>query len=169
MITLVTSIIGVLGAAAPHVLDFFKRKQEASESLEMRRMDYEQERTLADKNIILQDAIHENKIEDAKNRFSELEMISSSEINKTIIEQSYKQLESTQSWIINCINAVSASVRPFIAYTFTIMFILAHVAPLFNWIEPNQLKLVYTQDVHGTFVCILSYYFSDRGFKKLIK
>lgn len=152
MITFLSSILGFLSAGLPHLLDYFKAKQDNGHELEMLRLQSE----LA-------------KIETA----GKLEAVAVESDAQMYHDQIQLAMEAMKPTGIGFMDGLNQSVRPVIAYSF---FILYASIKYIQWsmlgdIEtivqtPWLIDKLWNEEDQVIFAGIISFYFGQRAFRK---
>ena len=148
MIAFLSSIIGFLSAGLPHLLDYFKARQDNGHELEMLRLQAE----LA-------------KIEQQ----GKIEAVGLEADAAMYHDQIQLALEAMKPTGIGFMDGLNASVRPVLAYSF---FGLYAAVKLAQWSSFGDAPLPWlVQSLWGTedqaiFAGIVSFYFGQRAFRK---
>jgi len=147
LITLLSPFLGIIGSLLPSVVRIFERKQELKFQSETMKMQLE----LARQNAQIQIAV-----EDAKADAADAESVRSYDNN---VDGG------------NFINALRASLRPVITYTFFIVFMAIKLTVLFVMIDQGasmeaMLKAIWDQDTMALFGTVMGFWFGSRILEK---
>ena len=145
MITLLASMVGFIGLIVPEILKFFKDQNDKKHELQ-----------IMDRQI-------------AHSKHGQSQILEEIQISKDILEQA--SLYSTYKSGICWVDALNATVRPVLAYSFFIMYAsvkfiqyqaILSTAPLIEYIN-----IIWTLEDQAIFAGIISFYFGQRTFGKL--
>jgi hypothetical protein len=148
MITLLASIVGFVSSVFPEILRIIKDKHDKKHALEI--LDRKMKLSKVKENMVLQEI----------------------EIKKDVLEQA--ALYSTYKTGISWIDAMNGTVRPVLAYSFFIMYLGMKVLQYLA-IKGHQgqlaeyLQVLWNIDDQAIFAGIISFYFGQRTFNKLLK
>ena len=150
MMSLIGSLIGFGTGFLPEVLNFFKRRQEHGQKLEMMRLQLE----MAGKQSEL--------------RLLELDR----EADLSESHGIYDHDRSLDGGTF--INAIRSSVRPVITYAFFLMFCATEVVIVVkvlgsggNWMD--AVTLMWSQETQALFAAVMSFWFGNRAVSKYLK
>jgi len=151
MTTLLASIVGFFSSIIPELIKIFK--------------DY-------------QDKKHELRIFDKQVKFSqttntELSAIGNVQEKNHEILSELAILHQNYKVGINWVDALNASVRPVLAYSFFLLYafikLTQYNAMKGNLILMDHISLLWTLEDQAIFASIVSFYFGQRTFRKLLK
>lgn len=145
MIAAITSILGFLTAGVPHLLDFFKAKQDNAHELEMLRLQAELAKIESAGKIQAATIEYETSLADAQ-----AEMAIADIKRKTGIQ---------------FIDGLNGSVRPVIAYAYFILYAFVKYAML----KAGMTWQLWTEEDTAIFAGIISFYYGNRAFQKVVK
>lgn len=148
MLTLLSPFLGIIGGLLPSIVRIFERKQE---------MQYEIKLIEAKLQAATQEAQIQLNIEDAKADVEDAKSVRSYDSN----------IDGGRF-----INALRASIRPVITYTFFFMFVAVKVAAAYVMIStgqsvPEMLKAVWDPDTMALFGTIMAFWFGSRVMEKM--
>jgi hypothetical protein len=144
MITLLASIAGFITSIIPEIIKFFKDKHDKKHELD-----------ILDRQMKFACSSKQNTIEEIR-------------VTKDIIE--HISLYSTYNTGINWVDALNGSVRPVLAYSFFIMYLMIKIMQ-YRFLD-NSAMLVHYIDIiwdiddQAIFAGIISFYFGQRGFSR---
>lgn len=148
ILTLLSPFLGIIGSLLPSIVRLFERKQEIKYELELNKMRME---------AAYQNAQIQIAIEDAKADVADAQSV-----------RSYDNNIDGGSFI----NALRASIRPVITYTFFILFIFIKLAALSVMIDqgapmPEMIAAVWDQETMALFGTIMAFWFGARVLEKM--
>jgi len=147
MLALLSPLFGILGSLLPSIVRIFERKQEIKYEIELTKVKLDAAERQAD----LQFHVEEIKA-DAQSRQSALDHDKSLDGGKFI-------------------NALRASIRPVITYSFFILFVAVKWAAAYTMIKqgqdiPTMLDAVWDPDTMSLFATIIAFWFGSRVMEK---
>lgn len=147
MLALLSPIFGILGSLLPSVVRIFERKQEIKYEIELTKIKLDAAEKQADLNFNI-----EMVKGDAESRQSALD-----------------HDKSLDGGVV--INALRASVRPVITYTFFFVFVAVKVAAAHVMLStgqsvPEMLKAVWDPETMALFSTIIAFWFGSRVMEK---
>lgn len=147
MLALLSPVFGILGSLLPSILRIFERSQEIKYEIQLTKIKLE----AAEKQADLQFNIEMVKA-DANSRQSALDHDKSLDGGKFI-------------------NALRASIRPVITYSFFLLFVAIKIAAAWVMIDtgqsiPEMLKAVWDVETASLFAVIISFWFGARVMEK---
>ena len=149
MIAFLSSILGFLSAGLPHLLEYFKSKQDNGHELEMLRLQAE----LA-------------KIETA-GKVEAVGLQTDAEMYKDQVLLAMEAMKPTGHGFIDALNA---SVRPVLAYAFFGLYAAVKAAQWYalgdDEVLPWAIDKLWNVEDQAIFAGIISFYFGQRAFRK---
>lgn len=147
MLALLSPIFGILGSLLPSVVRIFERKQEIKYEIELTKIKLDAAERQADLNF-------------------NIEMVKNDAISRQSALDHDKSLDGGKF-----INALRASVRPVITYTFFFVFVAvkvaaAHVMLTTGQSVPEMLKAVWDPETMALFSTIIAFWFGSRVMEK---
>ena len=147
MLALLSPLFGIMGSLLPSIVRIFERKQEIKYEIELTKIKLDAAERQAD----LQFHIEEIKA-DAQSRQSALDHDKSLDGGKFI-------------------NALRASIRPVITYSFFILFVAVKWAAAYTMIQqgqdiPTMLNAVWDEETIALFGAIMGFWFGSRNWQK---
>jgi hypothetical protein len=149
MISLLGSLIGFTTGFLPEVLNFFKRRQEHSQKLEMMKLQLEMAAKHSE--LRLQELDKEADIAETRGIYQHDRSINAGRF----------------------INSLRGSVRPVITYAFFLMFICVEWVIILKVIESggdwkDAVQIMWNQETQGLFAAVLSFWFGNRAVSKYL-
>jgi hypothetical protein len=146
MVTLLASLSGFFSALFPQIIKYFFDKNDKKHELEILRLQ-----------LAASKGVRRSKLEAAKLEFDAVEV---------------KHLYSTYKSGIKWIDALNASVRPILAYSFFVIYASIKLmqyfalADVMNFMELYE--LLWTLEDQAIFAGIISFYYGQRAISKII-
>jgi hypothetical protein len=166
MLSLLSTLGGLLISGLPKVLDFFQDKADKKHEMELARVQTERELALAERGFIAQQKIEEI-------RTDQIAMQSEVKMTEAALAHDAKILEKSSRWVVNYVGTV----RPTVTYILILelvainMWIMWHIFSLPNAISniDDVIKfadVVFSQDEMAMLGGIVGYWFGSRGWAK---
>ena len=147
MLTLLSPLFGILGSLLPSVVRIFERKQEIKYEIELTKIKLDAAERQADLNF-------------------SVEMVKAdSQLRQSALDHD-KSIDG--GWFIN---ALRASIRPVITYTFFFLFCAVKIAAAYVMLStgqsvPEMLKAVWDVETMALFSTIIAFWFGSRVMEK---
>jgi hypothetical protein len=166
MLSLISTLGGLLISGLPKVLEFFQDKADKKHEMELARVQTERELALAREGFIAQQKVEEI-------RTDQIAMQSEAQMQQAALAHDAKILEKSSKWVVNYVGTV----RPTVTYILILelvainMWIMWHIFSLpgvINNIE-DVLKfadVVFSEDEMAMLGGIVGYWFGSRGWAK---
>lgn len=166
MLSLLSTLGGLLISGLPKVLEFFQDKADKKHEMELARVQTERELALAREGFIAQQKVEEI-------RSDQIAMQSEAQMQQAALAHDAKILDKSSKWVVNYVGTV----RPTITYIFALelvainMWIMWHIFSMPNVINniDDVIKfadVVFTEDETAMLGGILGYWFGSRGWAK---
>lgn len=166
MLSLLSTLGGLLISGLPRVLDFFQDKADKKHELELAKMQTERELQLAAQGYAAQAKIEEI-------RTDQIAMQSEAQMQNAALAHDQKVLEKASTWVVNYVGTV----RPTITYILVLelvainIWIIWHIFSLPGVISniDDVLRfsdVVFSQDEMAMLGGIIGYWFGSRGWSK---
>jgi hypothetical protein len=166
MLSLLSTLGGLLISGLPRVLDFFQDKADKKHELELARMQTERELQMAAQGYAAQAKIEEI-------RTDQIAMQSEAQMQNAALAHDQKVLERASTWVVNYVGTV----RPTITYILVLelvainIWIIWHIFSLPGVIGniDDVLRfsdVVFSQDEMAMLGGIIGYWFGSRGWSK---
>jgi hypothetical protein len=140
MLALLGSLAGFLSSLIPEIFNFIKDKRDKGHELEIIRLQIEASKAKT------------------SSRLEEVKIHADSMDNRTVYNHA-KPIGI--SWV----DALSASVRPFITYSFFLLYIVIKVIIVSNY-HPNISLPIWSDEDQGLFSAIMCFWFGSRVFSR---
>ena len=166
MLSLISTLGGLLISGLPRVLDFFQDKADKKQELELARMQTERELALAERGFIAQQKVEEI-------RTDQIAMQTEAQMQNAALDHDKKVLERASTWVVNYVGTV----RPTVTYILILelvainVWIMWHIFSIPNMINniDDVIKfadVVFSPDEMAMLGGIVGYWFGSRGWSK---
>ena len=166
MLSLLSTLGGLLISGLPKVLEFFQDKADKKHEMELARVQTERELALAREGFIAQQKVEEI-------RSDQIAMQSEAQMQQAALAHDAKILEKSSKWVVNYVGTV----RPTVTYILILelvainMWIMWHIFSLPGVINniDDVLKfadVVFSEDEMAMLGGIVGYWFGSRGWAK---
>jgi len=166
MLSLISTLGGLLISGLPRVLDFFQDKADKKQELDLARIQTERELALAERGFIAQQKIEEI-------RTDQIAMQSEAQMQNAALDHDKKVMERASTWVVNYVGTV----RPTVTYIFVLelvainawlawnMFKMPHLVASVSDVE-RVAELIFSSDELAMLGGIIGYWFGSRGWSK---
>ena len=166
MLSLLSTLGGLLISGLPKVLDFFQDKADKKHEMELARVQTERELALAREGFIAQQKVEEI-------RTDQIAMQSEAQMQQAALAHDAKILDKSSKWVVNYVGTVRPTVTyililELVAINVWIMWHIFSLPGVINNID-DVLKfsdVVFSQDEMAMLGGIVGYWFGSRGWAK---
>jgi len=166
MLSLISTLGGLLLGGLPKLLDYFQSKADHAHELELAKVQTERELQLAAAGFAAQARMEEIRTE-------QVAMQTQAEMTQAALDHDKQVLKSASKWVANYIGTV----RPTITYIFVFELVAINAAiTWFAFTDPNMVKtmddllrvteVIFSDDEMAMLGGIVGFWFGSRGFKK---
>jgi hypothetical protein len=166
MLSLISTLGGLLISGLPKLLDFFQDKQDKKHELDLARMQSERELALAAQGFAAQARIEEI-------RTDQVAMQTDAQMTVAALEHDQKVLDRASQWVANYVGTV----RPTITYIFVIELVLINVYLMYWGLKTPGLltniqdvmffaDIVFSSDEMAMLGGIIGFWFGSRNWQK---
>lgn len=166
MLSLLSTLGGILLGGLPKLLDYFQSKQDHKHELELARVQTEREKELAALGFAAQAKVEEI-------RSDQIAMQTEAAMTQGAQDHDKKVLEKASKWVANYIGTV----RPTVTYLFVLELLAINgFLAFYLWSHPELIKsiddvikysdLIFSSDEMSMLGGIIGFWFGSRGFKK---
>ena len=166
MLSLISTLGGLLISGLPRVLDFFQDKNDKKQELDLARLQTERELALAERGFIAQQKIEEI-------RTDQVAMQSEAQMTVAALDHDKKVLDKASKWVVNYVGTV----RPTITYILVLelvainIWIMWHIFSLPNIINniDDVIKfsdVIFSESEMSMLGGIIGFWFGSRGWQK---
>ena len=166
MLSLISTLGGLLISGLPKVLDFFQDKNDKKQELELARIQTERELALAERGFIAQQRVEEI-------RTDQVAMQADAQMTVAALDHDKKIMDKASKWVVNYIGTV----RPTITYLFVLELIAINAWLAWNIFTIPSLvssvgdlervsELIFSSDEMAMLGGIIGFWFGSRGWQK---
>jgi hypothetical protein len=166
MLSLISTLGGLLISGLPRLLDFFQDKQDKKHELDLARMQSERELALAAQGFAAQARIEEI-------RTDQVAMQTDAKMTVAALEHDQKVLDRASQWVANYVGTV----RPTVTYIFVLELVLINVYLMYWGLKTPGLltniqdvmffaDIVFSSDEMAMLGACIGYWFGSRGWQK---
>ena len=166
MLSLLSTLGGILLGGLPKLLDYFQSKQDQKHELALARAQSERELALAAQGFAAQAKVEEI-------RSDQIAMQTEAAMTQGAQDHDKKVLEKASKWVANYIGTV----RPTVTYLFVLELLAINgFLAFYLWSHPELIKsiddvikyseLIFSSDEMSMLGGIIGFWFGSRGFKK---
>jgi hypothetical protein len=166
MLSLISTLGGLLISGLPRVLDFFQDKADKKHEMELARIQTERELAMAREGFLAQQKIEEIKTE-------QIAMQSEAQMQNAALDHDKKVMERASTWVVNYVGTV----RPTVTYLFVLELIAINAWLAWNIFTmpglianlDDVIKLadtVFSDDEMAMLGGIIGFWFGSRGWSK---
>jgi hypothetical protein len=166
MLSLFSTLGGLLISGLPSVLGFFQDKSDKAHELELARMQTEREIQMMERGFIAQQKVEEI-------RTDQVEMQTAAQMQNAALDHDKKVMERASTWVVNYVGTV----RPTVTYLFVIELIainlwlcyqLFKIPNLINGVDDLSVigDLIFSSDEMAMLGGIIGFWFGSRNWDK---
>ncbi len=167
MLSLISTLGGLLISGLPKVLDFFQNKADQSHELALARLQNEMQLQLAAQGFAAQAKIEEI-------RTDQVAMQSEAQMQNAALDHDKKVLDKASKWAVNYV----ATVRPTVTYLFVIELFLINIGLCYFLLFKQGLgtltvdqfiaatDIIFSEDEMAMLGGIIGFWFGSRGWSK---
>ena len=166
MLSLISTLGGLLISGLPRVLDFFQDKNDKKQELDLARLQTERELALAERGFIAQQKIEEI-------RTDQVAMQSEAQMTVAALDHDKKVLDNASKWVVNYVGTV----RPTITYILVLELVAINIWIMWHIFSlPNVLNniddvikfadVVFSESEMSMLGGIIGFWFGSRGWSK---
>lgn len=166
MLSLISTLGGLLISGLPRLLDFFQDKSDKKQELELARMQTERELALAREGFIAQQRVEEI-------RTDQVAMQTEAQMQNAALAHDEKVIEKASPWVVNYVGTV----RPTVTYIFVLELVAINLFLAWNiFTMPNLISsmedvskladVVFSSDEMAMLGGIIGFWFGSRGWSR---
>ena len=166
MLSLISTLGGLLISGLPRVLDFFQDKADKKQELDLARIQTERELALAERGFIAQQKVEEI-------RTDQIAMQTEAQMQNAALDHDKKVMERASTWVVNYVGTVRPTITyifalELVAINFWIMWHIFSLPGIINNIDDiiKFADVVFSEQELAMLVGILGYWFGSRGWSK---
>ena len=165
MLSLISSLGGLLVSGLPSLLGFFQDKSDKKHEMELARLQTERELAMAKEGFIAQQKIEEIKTE-------QIAMQTDAQRQGAALDHDKKIMDRASTWVVN-LNGV---VRPAVTFIFVIELVLINIALVYWFLSSGKITsvedmiaasdVIFSADEMALLSGIISFWFGSRQWGK---
>jgi hypothetical protein len=167
MLSLISTLGGLLVSGLPKLLDFFQNKADQSHEIAMARVQNEMQMQLAAQGFLAQQRIEEI-------RTDQVAMESEAKMTEAALKHDEKVMEKASQWAVNYV----ATVRPTVTYIFVLELVLINAGLAWFLLFKEGLgmltveqfiaasDIIFSSDEMAMLGAVIGYWFGSRGWAK---
>jgi hypothetical protein len=166
MLSLFSTLGGLLISGLPSVLGFFQDKSDKAHELELAKMQTEREIQMMERGFVAQQKVEEI-------RTDQVEMQTAAQMQNAALDHDKKVMEKASTWVVNYVGTV----RPTVTYLFVIELIainlwlcyqLFKIPNLINGVDDLSVigELIFSSDEMAMLGGIIGFWFGSRNWDK---
>jgi hypothetical protein len=166
MLSLFSTLGGLLISGLPSVLGFFQDKSDKAHELELAKMQTEREIQMMERGFVAQQKVEEI-------RTDQIEMQTAAQMQNAALDHDKKVMERASTWVVNYVGTV----RPTVTYLFVIELIainlwlcyqLFKIPNLINGVDDLSVigELIFSSDEMAMLGGIIGFWFGSRNWDK---
>jgi hypothetical protein len=166
MLSLISTIGGLLVSGLPSLLGFFQDKSDKAHELELAKMQTERELQMMERGFVAQQRVEEI-------RTDQVEMQTAAQMQNAALDHDKKVLEKASTWVVNYVGTV----RPTVTYLFVIELVLINfwlcyklfsMPGLINGVDDLDIisEMIFSSDEMAMLGGIIGFWFGSRNWDK---
>lgn len=166
MLSLISTIGGLLVSGLPSLLGFFQDKSDKKHELELAKMQTERELQMMERGFIAQQKVEEI-------RTDQVEMQTAAQMQNAALDHDKKVMERASTWVVNYVGTV----RPTVTYLFVIELVLINFWLCYKlFTMPNLItgvndleiisEMIFSSDEMAMLGGIIGFWFGSRNWDK---
>jgi hypothetical protein len=165
MLSLISTLGGLLASGLPSLLNFFQDKSDKKHELELARVQTEREMQLAREGFLAQQKVEEI-------RTDQIAMQSEAQMQNAALDHDKKIMDKASTWVVN-LNGV---VRPAVTFIFVIELVLINIALTYWFMTSGEVTsvdemvkasdVIFSESELSMLGGIIGYWFGSRGWGK---
>jgi len=166
MLTLLSTLGGLLISGLPKLLEYFQNKADQAHELKLAQVQTERELALAAAGFAAQAKVEEIRTE-------QVAMQTEAQMTEAALAHDAKVLEKASTWVVNFVGTV----RPMVTYIFVLELVAINAfMAVYLWNHPTLIQsiddviryadLIFSADEMAMLGAIIGYWFGSRGWGK---
>jgi hypothetical protein len=166
MLSLISTLGGLLISGLPSVLGFFQDKSDKAHELELARMQTERELQMMERGFVAQQKVEEI-------RTDQVEMQTAAQMQNAALDHDKKIMERASTWVVNYVGTV----RPTVTYLFVLELVAINAWLAWNLFKMPGLitsvndlnvigELIFSSDEMAMLGGIIGFWFGSRNWDK---
>jgi hypothetical protein len=166
MLSLISTLGGLLISGLPNVLGFFQDKSDKKHELELAQLQTERELQMMERGFIAQAKVEEI-------RTDQVEMQTAAQMQNAALDHDKKVMERASTWVVNYVGTVRPTVTylfvaELIAINFWLCYQLFKIPNLINGVDDLAIigELIFSSDEMAMLGGIIGFWFGSRNWDK---
>jgi hypothetical protein len=166
MLSLISTLGGLLISGLPNVLGFFQDKSDKAHELKLAQMQTERELQMMERGFIAQQKVEEI-------RTDQVEMQTAAQMQNAALDHDKKVMERASAWVVNYVGTVRPTVTylfvaELIAINFWLCYQLFKIPGLINGMDDlNTIsEMIFSSDEMAMLGGIIGFWFGSRNWQK---
>jgi hypothetical protein len=166
MLSLISTLGGLLISGLPNVLGFFQDKSDKAHELKLAQMQTERELQMMERGFIAQQRVEEI-------RTDQVEMQTAAQMQNAALDHDKKVMERASTWVVNYVGTVRPTVTylfvaELIAINFWLCYQLFKIPGLINGMDDlNTIsEMIFSSDEMAMLGGIIGFWFGSRNWQK---
>jgi hypothetical protein len=166
MLSLISTLGGLLISGLPNVLGFFQDKSDKKHELELAKMQTERELQMMERGFIAQQKVEEI-------RTDQVEMQTAAQMQNAALDHDKKIMEKASTWVVNYVGTVRPTVTyifvaELVAINFWLCYQLFKIPNLINGVDDLTIigELIFSSDEMAMLGGIIGFWFGSRNWDK---
>jgi hypothetical protein len=166
MLSLISTLGGLLISGLPSALGFFQDKSDKKHELELAKMQTERELQMMERGFVAQQKVEEI-------RTDQVEMQTAAQMQNAALDHDKKVMERASTWVVNYVGTV----RPTVTYLFVIELVLINfwlcyklfsIPGLINGVDDLEIisEMIFSSDEMAMLGGIIGFWFGSRNWDK---
>lgn len=167
MLSLISTIVGLLVSGLPKLLEFAQNKADQKHEIEMARVQNERELQMAERGFLAQAKVEEI-------RTDQVMMQTDAKMTEAALAHDQRVLEKSSQWAINYVSTV----RPTVTYIFVAELVVINLGLVYFLLFKEGLgtlsvdqfiaatNLIFSEDEMAMLGATIGYWFGSRGWQK---
>ena len=166
MLSLISTIGGLLVSGLPSLLGFFQDKADKKHELELAQLQTERELQMMERGFIAQQKVEEI-------RTDQVEMQTAAQMQNAALDHDKKIMEKASTWVVNYVGTV----RPTVTYLFVLELVLINfwlcyklfsMPGLINGVDDLEIisEMIFSSDEMAMLGGIIGFWFGSRNWDK---
>lgn len=166
MLSLISTIGGLLVSGLPSLLGFFQDKSDKKHELQLAQMQTERELQMMERGFIAQQKVEEI-------RTDQIEMQTAAQMQNAALDHDKKVLEKASTWVVNYVGTVRPTVTylfvlELVAINFWLCYKLFSMPGLINGVDDLEVisEMIFSSDEMAMLGGIIGFWFGSRNWDK---
>lgn len=165
MLSLISTLGGILASGLPSLLNFFQDKSDKKQEMELARLQNERELAMAERGFVAQQKVEEI-------RTDQVAMQTEAQMQNAALDHDKKIMERASTWVVN----LNGIVRPAVTFLFVFELIAINMALTYWFMKSGTIQsvddmikasdVIFSSDEMAMLGGIIGFWFGSRGWGK---